>query len=104
MILVCAKYLHLNGKQETETNILVKVDNFAEMIMNATITGFGELKLKEDLLLLAFLEAVGLNNVNAKQESMIYRGILNYIGRFVYHYNNQEILSYAKQSNFSYIQ
>jgi len=83
-----------------EIDILVKTDNFAEMIMNATITGFTELKLREKFIILSFLESVALNNVNAKQESMVYRGILNYIGKFVYHYNSQEIINYTKQSIF----
>ena len=83
-----------------EIDILVKTDNFAEMIMNATITGFTELKLREKFIILSFLESVALNNVNTKQESMVYRGILNYIGKFVYHYNSQEIMNYVKQSTF----
>ncbi len=92
------EYLKLSGKQEAEVDISVKIDNFAEMIMNSNLGSFTGLNLEQKLQIALILESVALNNITNKQESMVFRSVLNYLGRFVYHYGGHEITERIKES------
>jgi len=99
LLKVLVEYLKLSGKQEVEVDISVKIDNFAEMIMNANLGSFSGLNLEQKLQVALILESVALNNITNKQESMVFRSVLNYLGRFIYHYGGHEITERIKESS-----
>ena len=85
------------GDQQLDVDLIVKIDNFAEMMMNANLLSFSELKPQQQLLVVSLLEAIALYNTSAKHESMVYRGILSYLGRFAYYYNSHEMQTTVNQ-------